>query len=236
MVANILSVVQAATTFGFAFQAGLLGTSYYWYPQGVGQSSNPSNNPLSSANQRGTYLCLFDRDSKFSAKLAAEYGKPEYFVAYNRTGPKVGDYFSNGTDTYFIIDQKVETPSKCVLCNATASFYRPGAAAPIEGNSTDPAADYSDYVSSNTANAGDGLPLGMNWPISLLTGSRGEKDVTNLPLSGRQPWVNVLCPAIPGVRLVSDDQFIDDVGNRYQISAAELTPLGYRITAQLAES
>jgi hypothetical protein len=111
------------------------------------------------------------------------------------------------------------------------SFYRPGPNVP-----TDPS-QFKAFRQESTAGLGNLIAEG--WPISLLTGSRGEKASTGnvLPDAGRQPWWNFLCPAIPGIDgiLRADDKFMDQNDFKYQISACELTELGYRGTAQLIQ-
>jgi hypothetical protein len=224
MVTNILSPTQAALSAGWGTLGSTLGTTYEWY------QNQSTNNPISTANDGGSFFAYFDRDSTFPATKAAEYGKPEYFVAYDRGGPNVGDYLVGATDTYFIINQDDLTPSKVVKTNATVDFYRPGAVAP-----TDPV-NYSKFREESAAGFGNLIATG--WPISLLSGSRGEKATLagTLPDASRQPWWNWLCPAIPGVRLRTDDKFMDENGTRYQISGCESTDLGYRGTAQLEQA
>jgi hypothetical protein len=175
-----------------------------------------------------SFYSLFDRDSSFPQTKPAEYGKPEYFCAYTRAGPNVGDYLVDQSDgtTWFIIDQEALTPSKVVKCNATVDFFRPGTPAPSNPS-------VKNY--SRASPQGDGLPIAQQWPISLLSGSRGEKSLSGVPEAGREPWFNVIIPIIPGVRLRTDDKFVDEAGFRYQISACELTNLGYRGTARLDE-
>lgn len=223
MAVTVLAPAQAALSSAWGTLGTLFGTPYEWYAA----SQGTNNNPISDETDVSSFQAYFDRDPLFTARKPDEYGKPEYYVAYDRGGPSVGDYLVSDADTYFIINQKALTPSKVVLTNAIVDFYRPGAAAP-----TDPS-QYADYVEESAG--GFGQMIAQQWPISLLTGSRGEKSTLELPDSGRMPWFGWLCPSIPGVRLRVDDKFEDENGFRYQISAVESSGLGYRGTAQIAQ-
>lgn len=150
MVTNILEKTKAKLSKGWSKVGQKLGSPHIWYPL------KGTSNPIVPENNGGTFLCMVDRESTFSARLANEYGEMEYFIAYDRKSPNVGDYFMGQddsletlTDTYFIIDQSDLTPSKIVKCTCVASFYQ--------------AAD--DKVL--------GTQLASDIPICKISGSRG---------------------------------------------------------------
>jgi len=213
MTTNILASTTADLVEMWQEIGATFGSTYEWYSASTGNNLNP----ISDANDSGSFQCYFDRDPTFPTKRAREYGKPEYFCAYDRAGPQVGDYLV-GTDTYVIIDQDDLTPSKVVMCNTLVDFYRPGPTS-ING------------VRETTK--GLGTMIAQQWPVSLLAGSRGEKATIDLPDAVRQPWVTILCPTIPGVILMNGDKLQDSSGNKYQISMPEDTLLGNRLTAKM---
>ena len=211
--------LQANIILGWTQVAISFGDSYSWY------APTTANEPI--ANAIGTLTCYFDRSPSFTARMASEYGKPEWFCAYDRTsdGPGVGDYISDGTDTYFIAAQDSLTPSKTISCNAQVDFYRPGTKAPLTPQQED---EYE-----LTSDGGDGLAYATGWPISLLSGSRGERADSNLPSAGRQPWFNFRIPATSFFRPFTDDVMVDSEGLRYRISACDKEALGFFGTARL---
>jgi hypothetical protein len=79
-------------------------------------------------------------------------------------------------------------------------------------------------------------PLATGWYASVLQGTKGEKNEVGLPGDVRNPWWLILLPQIPGVTLRTSDLVSDDIGRRYVISSAELTDLGWRLTAQQAQT
>jgi hypothetical protein len=222
-ITNILADTQTQLAEAWGELGSTLGSKYSWY------QPNGANNPISPRTLGSTFLCYFDRDPGFTAKKASEYGKPEWYVAYDRGGPTVGSYLKNQNsgETYAIIDQADLTPSKVIQCNRVLSFYRNQAAAPDVP---------TDYYSGNTANEGFGQPLAIGWPASVLQGQKGEKALLDLPEDARKPWFTVLVPVMPGVTIKSTDTVRDEDDNRYTISSVEKTTLGYRMTVSSADA
>ena len=227
MTTNIASKAKAKLSKGWGKLGAKLGQPYQWY------QTTSNNNPLDPANDRGTFSCLIDRDSDFRLLRPDEYGKPIYFVAYDRKGPSVGDYLKGPSihETYFIISQSDFTPTEIVRCNRTVNFYR------VAPNEVSPD-NWGEYQETNSLNHSHGDLMATQFPICLLSGSRGEQALMGgeIPTAGRQPWWVVYCPVIPGVNLRTDDQFVDEYNIRYVISSPELTILGWRMTAQLAQA
>jgi hypothetical protein len=50
------------------------------------------------------------------------------------------------------------------------------------------------------------------------------------------PWKAILLPMFAGVAIMTNDYITDTTGLRYQVSDAELTNLGWRISATVRES
>jgi len=92
------------------------------------------------------------------------------------------------------------------------------------------------------------LPIFMvdcNRTVSLLrpaqqsgVGAQGYGGGTDVGLPGdvKTPWWIVLLPQWAGVTLRTSDIITDDLGRRYVISSAELTDLGWRLTAMQAQT
>jgi hypothetical protein len=75
------------------------------------------------------------------------------------------------------------------------------------------------------------------FPGSILFTSKAEKSPVNLPGDVRSGWATMLLPPIPGaVNILDHDIVTDDLANRYVISTAELSELGWRIEMMEAET
>ncbi|MEI9983517.1 MAG: hypothetical protein WDN69_10100 [Aliidongia sp.] len=69
------------------------------------------------------------------------------------------------------------------------------------------------------------------WPASILQGARSENTLAGLPDDMKAPYWDILLPAWGGVELLTSDVVQDELGRRFAIGAAEITPLGWRLTA-----
>ena len=79
-----------------------------------------------------------------------------------------------------------------------------------------------------------GVPTSY-WPCSILLGGRFDKAGT-LPADVRnEGWKVLLPPSVPVV-IKPGDILTDDLGKRYTVTGAELTDLGFRMTAQEAHT
>ena len=116
------------------------------------------------------------------------------------------------------------TPSVLIKCCRTISIKRINGAS-HGSNSAKGALGYSGTVS------GGETSIIANYPASILQGTKGEENPTQLPLDVRKPWWVILLPAIPSVIFNSGDVVTCDLGRRYFISSAELTDMGWRMTA-----
>ncbi|MEX3933276.1 hypothetical protein AB4Y32_15985 [Paraburkholderia phymatum] len=152
------------------------------------------------------------------------YGKPLWYALVDGTQTQVGDYLINAGKTFFIAAMQDTLPILAVECNRTLSIHRPAQQGAVG------AVGYG----GNTASTETMLMQG--WPASVLQGTKGEKNETNLPGDVRTPWWAILLPAIAGVTLRTSDTITDDLSRRYVISSAENTDLGWRITAQQAQT
>ena len=175
-----------------------------------------------SANKVETIPASFNAEDMKYGK-PNKYGHPTWYVLLDGRLTQVGDYLDNAYDgTYFIAAQQTGLPILCVQCNRVVSALRPqiqsGLGAQGYGGNTD----------SKEA------PLITSWPASILQGIKGERSEVGLPGDNRTPWWSILMPYLAGAVLRTGDIIKDDLHRRYIISSAELTDLGWRITAKQA--
>ena len=117
----------------------------------------------------------------------------------------VGDYVVGQFGTYFIVSKQRDVPIESVNCNRVVSLTQGGTS-----------------------------PVAVGWPASVLLESpRGNEKIEDIPGGASTPHFWVLLPAISGVTIDVADLLTDDMLRAYFITAAELTDLGWRISAQL---
>lgn len=178
-----------------------------------------AHDPISAPNQRAALLASFSPDGTYRKPSA--YGKPLWQCLADGSKLAVGDYLAGGT-TYFIAAMQPLLPILAVECNRTLTLSR--------------VAD-SDFVGAGPY-SGDTLDgeteLMTGWPASVLQGTKGEKSDIGLPGDPRMPWWAILMPQFPGVVIETADILTDEFEKRYIVSSAELTEMGWRITAQQA--
>lgn len=213
------AAIQAKVNLGYGRAASFLGALCKQY-----RPIDPMD-PL--GNQLGTILADFDIDPLFSHKAPSGYGKPIYYGLFDATNVQAGDYLI-GPDgsTYAVAGMEPNKPPLCVACNQVVDFLRP---------SPQPAG--SRFYGGDIRGRGEDTIL-SGWPVSALQGVRGEKGVTNLPGDTRMPWINVLLPSLSvgDVVLQQGDRMSDNLGRFWSVSGVELTNLGWRLTAILADT
>jgi len=200
---------------GYAKAASKIGLAHALYrPVGAGAALAPGNLITSLPASFNAEDMKYGRPNK--------YGKPTWFAIVDGAQTQVGDYLVGPSGTFFIAAQQALLPILAVQCSNTINVLRPqqqgGIGAQPYGGDTD-------------ANE---TPLMTGWPASVLQGTKGEKSETQLPGDTRTPWWAVLVPALADVTLRSNDIITDDLGRRLIVSSAELTDMGWRITAMQA--
>ena len=207
---------QARTWAKFADGAARLGSVFDHY-----RPAGPDA-PLDPANRIGTVRAGISSDNLAFAS-PSQYGKPARQCMWDGRLTAVGDYFVGIPGTFFVAAQQLLLPPVAIECNEVASFARPG--------SSDAVGEITTYGGGDLASQ---VALATGWPCSRLTKSRGEKSDANLPGDVKAPWLEFLVPAMPGVRILYDDIIDCTDGQRFLVSSAELSPLGWRILAMLA--
>lgn len=181
-------------------------------------------NPLSLGNKITSIPASFNaEDMKYGRPN--KYGHPTWFGVFDGSQTLVGDILTNEQDgAFYIAAQQTALPILMVQTNRTINVLRPAAQAGVG------AIGYGgDTVATET-------PLMTAWPASVLQGTKGEKSMAGLPMDDRNPWVQILLPAISGVNIRTSDVITDDLGRRMIASSSELTDLGWRITAMVSQT
>ena len=182
------------------------------------QSDNPGRNPLDGIPYTNQFVSLNAEDMKYGKPN--KYGKATWYALFDAKNAQVGDYFVGPAGTFFIATLQLLLPILVVECNRVVTVWRPQIETGADG----------EYGGNTVANE---TALMIGWPCSILQGTKGEKNESNLPGDTRSPWWTILLP-YGGVQLLPNDIITDDLGIRYVVSSPELTDLGWRVTAMTA--
>jgi hypothetical protein len=208
---------QAQVYKGYAQVAKRLGSSFTLY--------RPTSVDMSAATIVATSFLASLNAEDMTYRRPNKYGKPTWFAVMDGRVTQVGDYLIGDTGKFFVAAQQPLLPILVVECNRTVNITRPQVQTAYGA--------VSDYEGTTAANE---TPLMSGWPASVLQGTKGEKGGVALPGDVRDAWWAVLLPAAPGVILRAGDLIADELGRRYIVSSAELTDLGWRITAQQGQT
>lgn len=177
-------------------------------------------NPLSKTPVQSLY-CSFTTDYHFNKPN--KYGQATWLGLFDGSNVEVGNWLVGHEGTFFVAAMQATLPIYCVQCNRTISVLRVG-----QSGSKGAVGYGGDTKATETV-------LMSGWPASILQGSKGEQNDVKLPGDVRTPWWVMLFPAFTGVTLRTSDIVTDDIGRRYVISSAELTDMGWRVTAMQAQ-
>ena len=213
------TTVQKRIWAGYAKSAAVLGFSCQFYRPASGTTpavwTDPTthelNNRLLARN-----VSVNAEDMKYGRP--SKYGKATCYALVDGTSLQPGDYFDGPQGTFFIAALQALLPILAVQCNRTITLYR------VPPQTSVGAGTYGGMTAQNETAYVSAVPC------SILQGAKGEKNDVNLPGDVRAPWWSLLLPAAVG-NILYGDLIIDDLGKRYIVSSAELTDLGYRLTA-----
>lgn len=181
----------------------------------------PLNSTSPLANQVDTLSVAFNAADPKYAKPNL-YGKPVWFADMDGTSTQGGDYLVRQSDNkiWFIAAQQQLLPIVAIDCNRSIRITRQGAATSVG------ALGYSGIIAP-----GDILGSASSlWPCSILTGGRGQRNV-GLPADVKDAgWRILLPPSVP-IAILAADLAVDDMGRGFAIDSAELTDLGWRLSA-----
>lgn len=179
--------------------------------------------PLDPANRFLRLRAAFSvRDGSFTQ--GNRHGDALWYGVFDAAYTRPGDYLVQGQSVWFVAAQRRLHPVLCVQTNRIVSFSRP--AAPL-------ATGVNDY---GGITAETNLPLLTDWPASVFASAGRGHPEADLPSDVSVPYWNVLLPAIAGVLLRPADIIVDDLCRQAVVASAELTDLGWRVTAKQANT
>lgn len=158
---------------------------------------------------------------------ANEYNDPIWYADYDGTLSQPGDYIHRLSDgnVWFVAAQQQLLSIMVVDCNAWICVRRQLASTNFG------AEPYSGIIDP-------ALVLGTadsRWPASILIGGRALAAI-GLPADVKESGWKILLPSSVPLTLGSGDRFDDDLGRSFWIESAELTDLGWRLTANEAHA
>jgi hypothetical protein len=179
------------------------------------------HNPL---DKRNKFLSLAVEFRPLQGGMAApvDYAASRWQGVFDASYTQPGDFLVEDGRVFFVAAQQPLLPVLCVQTNRVISIVRPAVQSSVGANS------YGGY------SAGTASLLMSEWPASVLGITGKGEPAAGLPTDQTIPFVEVLLPYVPPVILSLGDIIGDDLGRSIVIGAAELTELGWRITARLA--
>lgn len=149
------------------------------------------------------------------------YGQPLWHGVFDASYTQPGDYLVVQSKVYFIAAQEPLLPVLCVMTNRTVSISRLNLQASTAAN------PYGGYTS------GASTSLINGFPACVLGNNKSSSSLANLPTDQTLSSWYVLLPAPEGVLINPGDFITDDLGRNAVITGAELTRLGWRISAKM---
>jgi hypothetical protein len=200
---------------GYAKAAQRLGPIFTIY------RPNSATQPLQPSSVIATLPASFSVDPKFVRPQ--DYGNARWTCLVDGNITRPGDYLSGSEGTWFIAQQHIMLPISAVLCNRTADLHR---AAQQTGTGI------NGYGGNTYATE---QILLQGWPMSILKAPYGAPTELKLPGDTVEPKWNILVPLLNpvfGVTFQTRDIVEDDLSRRFFVELAELTELGWRVSAR----
>lgn len=219
------ATLQAKIYSGFGKAAQRTGFSFDLYRPTAPLHSPPTPNfALSPLNKIGSMPASFTPGSSgHNFEKASGYKDPMWIGLFDGSLTQPGDYLVNADHgTYFIAAMQDQLPILCVNCGHLLDIVR----RPV--NTAIGALDYNGTTEATEAR------VMTQWPGSVIFGQRGRVSEVGLPMDLPSPFFTILLPAYPGVILRTGDVVKDDLDQRYIVASAELSALGWRLSAQTA--
>jgi hypothetical protein len=208
--------MQALVSKGYRIAGSKAGTTYTQY--------RPTDPLAPLGNQIGTITAAFDAKAAFRFDAPNEYGDSRWYGLFDTSAVDAGDYLTGQLGTYFVAAVQPLLPAFCISCNTTVDLLRmPANAAP----------GLQPYTA---VSGGSEVTLLSAWPASLLFGGRASRGEAGLPGELGLASYLALLPAFAGATVQPGDVLRDANGLRYNVQSAELSDLGWRIYARLAEA
>ena len=208
------ALVQMHVARGLGKAASILGANFAQY-----RPTAPLD-PLLGGSSIGSLLCAFDNPG-LTLALPIAPDNPYAILLADPGDVVVGDYLV-GDDTYFVSRVQALQPAWCVLCNMTLDIL----------DTAQPTAAGTNAYGGVTSATNTLLARG--WPMSVLSKTRGEADITKLPSDTRSAFFQVLLPAIPGLEIGYGLCLRDAASQYYDIMSYQLTDYGYKLLVGIA--
>lgn len=206
--------LQAKIYIGYGKAAKRIGFDYQQF------RATSANNPLSTTALQTLPVSF---TTKFTYSAPNKYGEATWLGLFDGRQFTVGDFLVGRQGTFFIAAMQDTLPIYCVQTNRVVDVLRVG---------MDAGVGLGGWAGGVRA---DEVPIMQGWPASILQGTKGETNEAKLPQDVKTPWWLILLPAYPGIVLRTSDIIRDDLDRKYMISSAELTDMGWRITAMQAQ-
>ena len=196
---------------GYARGAAKIGLPYQLF------RASSALNPMAGAPRATLQAAFSAADYRFAKPLG--YGQATWWGLLDGTQTQIGDVLV-GTKTFFIAAQQALAPILVVEAPRLVDLRRPFRETGV-GYQT---------AYGGTTPAQESM-IAQQWPASILAGARGGPASADLPDDVHDPGWEILMPAPPGVTIRTSDILQDELGRRFDIASAEVTPLGWRLTA-----
>ncbi|WP_435607714.1 hypothetical protein [Pseudomonas knackmussii] len=206
--------LQAKIYKGYGQAAKRIGFTYQQF------RATSANNPLATTPLQSLPASF---TTKFDYSAPNKYGQATWLGLFDATQFQPGDFLVGHQGTFFVAAMQDTLPIYCVQANRTVTLLRVA----ME--------DKVGQIGYGGDTPATEVPLMQNWPASILQGTKGEANEAKLPGDVRTPWWAILMPAWPGIVIRTSDILTDDLGRKYVISSAELTDMGWRMTAMQAQ-
>ncbi len=210
----ILTTLQAKYNSAMGRAASVIGEAVRQY-----RPANPMA-PLDGSGYTNSFNAAFDADPALSFNKPAVVGRYLFYLLADATTLAVGDYIAAPQSTYFVGSMEDLRPPVVLRTNAVLSLVRPEES--VRAGLAPPGGD---SLSSE-------VTLFAGWPSAMLiAGGGGHGDVDLPGDAGMGSW-QILLPALFGIAIRGSDILVDQTGLRHVVTAAELSPMGWRIDAQ----
>jgi len=203
--------------FGYAKAAKKLGQTFELY-----RSATPFT-PLATGNLIGSLPAVVTVDWQWMK--SNKPGNAIWWIlidGQDSSAPlsaQEGDYLV-GDQTFFILTKEYQMPMSAVECNRVVDIIRPSQSIDA-GNQ-----GYVAYTPPTSNTIMEGMP------ISILKDRAGNMAESKLPTDTDQPRWIIQMPNLGGVKILTGDIMIDEIGDNYVISLNEESEFGWRLTAK----
>lgn len=168
----------------------------------------------------GAVMAGFSNSPVLDFVKPADRNNPAEFGAFDTAGREVGDYLVEpGGAARFIVEIPATAAPQVIRCNDVVDVMRPAQAS----------AGLNPYQADTFA--GEAAIL-EGWPAAVWRGPGGRRSFVGLPGDANLGGVTVLLPNAAALR--TGDIVVQGDGTRAVVELAELSPLGWRLSASLA--